>query len=239
MEKCVFIGYPEGYKGWKFYNPVTKKVIISERADFDERYTYWGKVIKGGLENTDPEPRPMIPMPIDIPPVVPPEPIIADENVNEDNENEEDSGSEEEQSVAEPQPVPIVDDNDQDNRPIALCRSKCNIRPPGEWWKIRHPSQIIPSDSDDSDEEGVHVIVSGEIEPQSFREAMNLPLADKWRDACLEEYNWHLTNGTWDLVELPPGMKAIGSKWVFQIKHNADGSIEWFKAHLVAKGFAQ
>src|SRR5882762_11622167 len=36
MEKCVFIGYPQGYKGWKFYNPVTKKVIISERADFDE-----------------------------------------------------------------------------------------------------------------------------------------------------------------------------------------------------------
>jgi hypothetical protein len=38
MEKCVFIGYPQGYKGWKFYNPVTKKVFISERADFDERY---------------------------------------------------------------------------------------------------------------------------------------------------------------------------------------------------------
>ena len=30
MEKCIFIGYPDGYKGWKFYNPETKKVIISE-----------------------------------------------------------------------------------------------------------------------------------------------------------------------------------------------------------------
>ena len=38
MEKCIFIGYPEGYKGWKFYNPRTKKAIISERADFDECY---------------------------------------------------------------------------------------------------------------------------------------------------------------------------------------------------------
>ncbi|KAF7761808.1 hypothetical protein Agabi119p4_9800 [Agaricus bisporus var. burnettii] len=37
-EKCVFIGYPAGYKGWKFYNPVTKRTMISERADFDERY---------------------------------------------------------------------------------------------------------------------------------------------------------------------------------------------------------
>jgi hypothetical protein len=64
-------------------------------------------------------------------------------------------------------------------------------------------------------------------------------LADKWQDACLEEYNWHLQNGTWTLMELPPGMKTIGSKWVFKIKHNADGGVERFKARLVAKGFAQ
>ena len=38
MEKCIFVGYPSGYKGWKFYNPTTKKYIISERAEFDERY---------------------------------------------------------------------------------------------------------------------------------------------------------------------------------------------------------
>jgi len=24
MEKCVFVGYPDGYKGWTFYNPTTK-----------------------------------------------------------------------------------------------------------------------------------------------------------------------------------------------------------------------
>jgi hypothetical protein len=32
------MGYPQGYKGWKFYNPTTKKTVIAERADFDERY---------------------------------------------------------------------------------------------------------------------------------------------------------------------------------------------------------
>ena len=36
MEKCIFIGYADGYKGWKFYNPQTKKIIISERTEFDE-----------------------------------------------------------------------------------------------------------------------------------------------------------------------------------------------------------
>jgi len=38
MEKYVFIGYPQGYKAWKFYCPESKKVIISERADFDEHF---------------------------------------------------------------------------------------------------------------------------------------------------------------------------------------------------------
>jgi hypothetical protein len=36
MVRCVFIGYPNGYKGWKFWDPVAKKVIISETATFDE-----------------------------------------------------------------------------------------------------------------------------------------------------------------------------------------------------------
>ena len=38
-EKCVFIGYPDGYKGWKFYNLTTKRTIISKQADFDEHTT--------------------------------------------------------------------------------------------------------------------------------------------------------------------------------------------------------
>jgi len=47
------------------------------------------------------------------------------------------------------------------------------------------------------------------------------------------------SNGTWELVDLPPGAKAIGSGWVFKIKHNADGFVEHYMAHLVAKGFSQ
>ena len=38
MEKCIFIGYPQEYKGWKFYNPGTKRVIILECANFDEHF---------------------------------------------------------------------------------------------------------------------------------------------------------------------------------------------------------
>ena len=37
-EKCVFIGYPSNYKAWLFWNPVTKKEVVSNSAEFDERF---------------------------------------------------------------------------------------------------------------------------------------------------------------------------------------------------------
>jgi hypothetical protein len=44
---------------------------------------------------------------------------------------------------------------------------------------------------------------------------------------------------TWDLVDFPCGKFVIGCKWVYKIKTKFDGTIEWYKAHLVAKGYAQ
>jgi len=46
-------------------------------------------------------------------------------------------------------------------------------------------------------------------------------------------------NATWELVGLPKDKKAIGCKWVYKVKHNADGSMSRYKARLVAKGYAQ
>ena len=36
-QKCVFLGYPSNYKGWVFWNPMTRKEVISDSAQFDER----------------------------------------------------------------------------------------------------------------------------------------------------------------------------------------------------------
>ena len=43
--------------------------------------------------------------------------------------------------------------------------------------------------------------------------------------------------GTWIIIELPSGKKAVSCKWVFTVKHKADRSIKWLKARLVARGF--
>ena len=46
-------------------------------------------------------------------------------------------------------------------------------------------------------------------------------------------------NHTWTLTTLPPHKTAIGCRWVYKIKYNADGSVEWHKVRLVAKGYTQ
>ncbi|PKI53507.1 hypothetical protein CRG98_026114 [Punica granatum] len=46
-------------------------------------------------------------------------------------------------------------------------------------------------------------------------------------------------NKTWTIEQLPTGKRPIGCKWVFKVKRRADGSVECYKAQLVAQGFTQ
>ena len=71
-------------------------------------------------------------------------------------------------------------------------------------------------------------------EPQTFHEASSNPL---WRQAMKEELDALHKIGTWDLVDLLFGNYAIGCKWVYKIKTRSDGTVDRYKARLVARGF--
>jgi len=52
----------------------------------------------------------------------------------------------------------------------------------------------------------------------------------------MEEMNSLHKNDTWELLELPKGIKAIGYKWIFVKKQiSIDGDTIRYKARLVAK----
>ena len=73
-------------------------------------------------------------------------------------------------------------------------------------------------------------------EPWDWNEAKDMKF---WRNACEEEIESIKKNRTWTLIDMPVGCKAIGLKWVFKLKRNADGSVNKHKARLVAKGYVQ
>lgn len=60
-----------------------------------------------------------------------------------------------------------------------------------------------------------------------------------WREAMAHELNALAQNNTWVLVPLSHDHYVIGCKWIYKIKKKVDGSIERYKAHLVAKGYNQ
>ncbi|GKD36146.1 retrovirus-related pol polyprotein from transposon TNT 1-94, partial [Tanacetum coccineum] len=76
-------------------------------------------------------------------------------------------------------------------------------------------------------------------DPKTFSEAMSSRDAPMWKEAINDEMDSILGNQTWELAELPKGVRPIGSKWVFKKKLNPDGSMSAFKARLVAKGYRQ
>ncbi|GJV99321.1 retrotransposon protein, putative, ty1-copia subclass [Tanacetum coccineum] len=48
-----------------------------------------------------------------------------------------------------------------------------------------------------------------------------------------------MDNMVWVLVDLPPGCKTVGSKWLLKKKTDMDGIVHVYKAHLVAKGYTK
>ena len=76
-----------------------------------------------------------------------------------------------------------------------------------------------------------------ELDPLTLEEAMKSNDSAFWKEAVNDKMDSIMENKTWKLVDLPPGSKPIGYKWIFKKKMKVDGTIDKFKARLVVKGF--
>ncbi|KAE9040228.1 hypothetical protein PR001_g7174 [Phytophthora rubi] len=77
------------------------------------------------------------------------------------------------------------------------------------------------------------------VAPVKLSEVQTSDDQREWENAMIDEITSLLENNTFVEVPLPPGRSAIKSKWVFKKKLHADGSLDKYKAHVVAKGFSQ
>ena len=108
-----------------------------------------------------------------------------------------------------------------------------------EEWEDDETEEVREAVCFSFDGKGEYAFFTPQSDPVSFRDALSRADAAEWTDAALAELLAHLRNGTWTVVELPPGKVAIGSRWVFKLKRNPDGTIDRYKARLVAQGFSQ
>ena len=88
--------------------------------------------------------------------------------------------------------------------------------------------------------EWVNSAVCDTPEPTTVKEALSGADKEKWKAAMDRQLQSIEKNEVWELEStLPKGKMAIGTKWVFKRKLNADGEVERYKARLVALGYSQ
>lgn len=85
------------------------------------------------------------------------------------------------------------------------------------------------------DKLNLHVTTHSPI-PKSHLQALADP---NWKHATLDEYNALIKNETWVLVPKPAGVNIVRSLWLFKHKLRFDGSLDRYKARLVANGKSQ
>ena len=78
--------------------------------------------------------------------------------------------------------------------------------------------------------------MTGCLEPANVSLALTDP---NWKKAMNNEYQALICNHTWDLVPNSNATRVVQCKWVFRTKLKFDGSLDKYKAKLVAKGIQQ
>ena len=143
--------------------------------------------------------------------------------------SEDDSGISSPSISSSPVPITLDPSEDDLDIPIALRKGTraCTKYPLSKFVSYSHLSPSYRAFVSKLDSVSI---------PNHVQEALSNP---NWKNAIVEEMKAVHKNGTWKLAELPRGKKTVGCKWVFTVKHNADGTVERYKVRLVAKGFTQ
>ena len=214
---CCFFGYGIGQKGYRCYDPISKHLRVSRHVVFWEQKMFYQlpHVHVSPISSINP-----------LPNLVPEESHI--------------SISEHPPLVSEfPLSISDVPSYASDEPPAPIINVPTDTAPivdpinPSDSHALHRSHQVTTLPSHLRDFHCFSALASLQ-EPQTFRDASSNPL---WQQAMKKELDALHKTGTWDLVDLPSIKSAIGCKWVYKIKTRSDGTVDRYKAHLVARGF--
>ncbi|CAI7794822.1 unnamed protein product [Closterium sp. NIES-53] len=245
---AVHLGMAQNTKGWLLWDPFTKKFLVSWECKFMENLMYkdwkaeneakigmrFGEVKSSGFEHVE------LPLELSSSSTTTRQSSLV-------NGGEEAKDAEEEEEEVQQQRqglhVPAAEEEGRGKR-RTQAPNRLTYEALGKPAKSALAgAALIVGDDEESDYDECAFVFFFPVEmpgeQATLKETLESSDAEEWKKAMEIELKSIEENGTWELVELPEGRKAITSKWLFKIKSDANGNIEHYKSRLVAKGYQQ
>ncbi|KAE8725434.1 Indole-3-acetic acid-amido synthetase GH3.17 [Hibiscus syriacus] len=213
--RCIFVGYDSQRKGWKCCDPISGRCYTSRNMVFDEASSWWSsekEVLSDSREFGDKLQQKMGEHDVQL--------------QTSSDELEDPNDDDVEQRVTQnPWQTGVYQQPNEEGGPSETEESipQSQLR---RSTRIRRPNPKYANTA----------IIEEATEPETFEEASK---SSEWMTDMKEEIDALQQNQTWDIVPKIKDVKPISCKWVYKIKRRPDGSIERYKARLVARGFSQ
>jgi hypothetical protein len=212
-KKHTFVGYSETLKAYRIYIPGQRLIEISRDVTFDEEAAF-----RKSRESHMDEDREEQEAPRDA--------VMIDSTLEEHIPEDQNETVEPKVLVDPPKEVTVTEKRTTWLR-NTLQEAEKHAALSGSFIESRKPRKFSS-----------YVALMSktiESEPSTYEEVAKQQV---WKDAMMEEYQSIMKNDVWEVVPRPEGKSVVTSKWIYKIKHAADGSIEKYKARFVARGLS-
>ncbi|CAH9089803.1 unnamed protein product [Cuscuta europaea] len=249
-KKCIFLGYPEGVKGYRIWdrNQSGFKVIISRNVVFNEsdfpclvKNVTDPQTVHDGTSPSEVEPIQTTAAPLLNESITPDLTNTMHDTHSTSSEVEQPSGNDEtlhdvivqsdfadNEELGEIQ----VENESLDDYVLARDRTRRNIK------RISDSMTDYAFHLYDTSLFAFSVFETLELnEPKTYQEALASRESKNWLCAMQSEIDSLKLNKTWTLVPRTPNCSVVECKWLFKVKEEPNDIR--FKARLVAKGFTQ